>query len=77
MAQGVVKSLRDRGFGFVAPDGGVDGQDLFFHRTAVVDDGFENLREGQRVDFQQEPDPRDASRQRAVNVSPVAGDDSA
>lgn len=74
MAQGVVKSLRDRGFGFVAPDGASDGQDLFFHRTAVAQDGFEQLQEGQRVEFDQEPDPRDASRQRAVNVSPVASD---
>lgn len=74
MAQGTIKSLRDRGFGFVAPDGGTDRQDLFFHRSAVADDGFEQLREGQRVAFDQEPDPRDPSRQRAVRVSPI-GDD--
>jgi CspA family cold shock protein len=71
MSQGTIKSLRDRGFGFVAPDGGNDRDDLFFHRSAVANDGFEQLREGQRVGYDQEPDPRDPSRQRAVNVSPM------
>jgi len=29
------------------------------------------LHEGQRVSFEEEPDPRDPSRRRAVRVSPV------
>ena len=72
MTTGTIKSLRERGFGFIAPDGGSADQDLFFHRTAVADDGFDRLREGQEVSFDREPDPRDPSRQRAVRVALLA-----
>jgi CspA family cold shock protein len=68
MASGTIASLRDRGFGFIMPDGGSGTGDLFFHHTAVSEIPFDQLREGQRVDFDEAPDPRDASRQRAVNV---------
>lgn len=68
MATGTIASLRDKGFGFIAPDAAPANGDLFFHRTAVADNGFERLIEGQRVSFEEEPDPRDASRRRAVNV---------
>ncbi len=73
MATGTIKSmLYDKGFGFIAPDGASGrGTDLFFHQSAVVDTNFDSLREGQRVEFTQEPDPRNTSRQRAVNVSPT------
>jgi CspA family cold shock protein len=73
MATGTVASLREKGFGFIAPDGAAGRSDLFFHRSAVADGEFEELREGQRVSFDQEPDPRDASRQRAVNVRAIGG----
>ena len=33
------------------------------------------LQEGQRVSFDEEPDPRDASRQRAVNVRAIEARD--
>ncbi len=72
MTTGTIKSLRERGFGFIAPDGGSAAQDLFFHSSAVADGGFDELREGQEVSFDQEPDPRDPSRQRAVRVAPLA-----
>jgi len=71
MATGTIVSLRDRGFGFIAPDGASGRQDLFFHRSAVAQDGFDRLREGERVSFDAEPDPRDPSRRRAVNVRPL------
>lgn len=68
MATGTITTLRDRGFGFIAPDGN-DGQgELFFHHSAVADRGFEMLQVGQRVTYDVTPDPRDPSRQRAVNV---------
>ena len=75
MATGTIKSmLYDKGFGFIAPDDGAgQGQDLFFHQSAVANNDFDSLRQGQRVEFDQEPDPRNASRQRAVNVT--ASDD--
>lgn len=54
MPNGTIKRLvRDRGFGFIKDDG---GQEWFFHRSAVSGDAaFEQLREGQRVSFEEEP----------------------
>ncbi len=52
MANGTIKRLvRDRGFGFIKDEG---GQEYFFHRDAVEGD-FEQLNEGQRVSFDEEP----------------------
>jgi CspA family cold shock protein len=68
MATGTVASIRDKGFGFIAPDAAPANGDIFFHRSAMADDSFERLVVGQRVSFDEEPDPRDASRRRAVNV---------
>lgn len=70
MATGTIKTIRDdKGFGFITPDGTSGRNDVFFHSSAVGGMGFDSLREGQRVSFDEEPDPRDASRRRAVNVS--------
>lgn len=71
MANGTIASLRDRGFGFIAPDGASTNSDLFFHRSGLADTTFDQLREGQRVSFDEEPDPRDTSRRRAVNVRTI------
>ena len=72
MASGVIKTIRDdKGFGFITPDGTTGKNDLFFHSSAVSGMGFDSLREGQRVQFDEEPDPRDPSRRRAANVEPV------
>ena len=71
MDPGTIKSLRTmQGFGFIAPDGG--GPDLFFHHTAVEGDAFRSLREGQRVEYEAGPEPRDPRRNRATRVRPVA-----
>src|SRR5918998_4424235 len=59
MASGTIASLRDRGFGFILPEGGSPHNDLFFHSTAVMDSTFDQLQVGQRVSFDEEPDPRD------------------
>ena len=70
MATGTIKTIRDdKGFGFIQPEGTSGRNDLFFHRSAVEGDGFDMLREGQQVTFDEEPDPRDPSRRRAVRVS--------
>ena len=73
MASGTIKSLRENGFGFIAPDGGGRNSDLFFHRSATVGVDFDSLREGQSVTFDVEPDPRDSSRSRAVRVQVGSG----
>jgi cold shock protein len=75
MASGTIKSLRENGFGFIAPDGGGRNSDLFFHRSAVIGTEFDSLREGQTVTFDVEPDPRDSSRSRAVRVQLSDGAD--
>jgi len=54
-AYGTIKRLiTDRGFGFIRPEG--QNQDLFFHRSAVEDSSFEDLKEGDFVEFQIERD---------------------
>lgn len=76
MATGTIKTIRgEKGFGFIGRDGGGDRGDLFFHHSAVPGGRFEELREGQQVSFDEEPDPRDPSRRRAVNVRPVGEED--
>jgi cold shock protein len=74
MTTGHIASKREQGFGFITRDDASKPGDLFFHRTAVADDGFEQLRVGQPVRFDEEPDPRDPSRRRAVQVAPLAAE---
>ena len=67
MATGKIKSLvRDRGFGFIQVEGG--SADVFFHSTSMAGGTFDNLSEGQQVEFDMDKDPRDSSRTRASNV---------
>lgn len=47
----VVRIFQDQGFGFLtAPD----GREVYFHRNAVLDPGFEKLAVGARVRFAEE-----------------------
>ena len=71
MTTGRIASKRDHGFGFITRDDASMPGDLFFHRTAVDADGFDQLRVGQPVRFDEEPDPRAPSRRRAVHVAPL------
>ena len=68
MAQsGTVKFFNaQKGYGFIKPDDG--GRDIFVHITAVEKSGLSNLNEGQRIEFDVEPDSRDPRRKRVVNV---------
>jgi cold shock protein len=50
MATGTVKWFNaDKGFGFISVDGG--GADVFVHHSAIQTDGYRELRENQRVEF--------------------------
>ena len=64
---GEIKRLeRDRGFGFIRPDGA--SEDVFFHTSALQGLVFDDLREGQAVEFEKQADERDPRKTRAVNV---------
>ncbi len=45
----------DKGFGFIAREGGAD---VFVHFSAIQGDGFRNLQEGQKVEFAIERGPK-------------------
>jgi len=48
MAEGTIKRLTDRGFGFI--DTGSD-KDLLFHSSSLDGLSYEELQEGQRVPY--------------------------
>ena len=50
MTQGTVKWFNsEKGFGFIAPDGG--GADVFVHYSNLAGDGYRSLDDNQRVEF--------------------------
>jgi CspA family cold shock protein len=65
MAEGTIKRLTDKGFGFI--DVGAD-KDLFFHMSALEGVSYEELREGQRVSFTEGHGPKGP---RAENVQVI------
>ncbi len=65
--QGTVKWFNgDKGFGFISREG---GDDVFVHFSAIKSNGFRNLSEGQRVEFEVEKGPKGWQ---AVNVSTLS-----
>jgi len=68
MPVGTIKRLTDRGFGFIEPDGGGRGTDVFFHSRVVSGAAFDDLQVGQAVTYEVGPDPRDPSRMQATRV---------
>lgn len=70
MKKGVIKKLTDRGFGFIGEldEAGMPmttQKDLFFHSKSLVGAMFDDLREGQKVSYEEENSPKGLS---AVNV---------
>ena len=63
---GQVKWFNDtKGFGFIAQE---DGEDIFVHYTAIKEDGFRTLKEGQSVKFEITTGPKGLQAQNVVTV---------
>jgi len=56
MAEGSIKKLTDKGFGFIKTESG--GKDLFFHSSSLQGVRFDDLREGQRVSYTEGQGPK-------------------
>lgn len=72
MASGTVKRVPNvKNYGFIVVGEEPTTEEVFFHRTGVADDAFDQLSNGQRVTFELVRDERDTSKRRAVDVAPV------
>ena len=65
MAEGKIKRLTDKGFGFI--ETGTD-KDMFFHSSNVEGAGYDALQVGQRVSYTEGSGPKGP---RAENVKPI------
>jgi cold shock protein len=65
MAEGTIKRLTDKGFGFISTG---SGDDMFFHSSSVQGVSFDALHEGQKVSYTEGRGPKGP---RAENVTPV------
>ncbi len=67
MATGTVKWFNsEKGYGFIAPDDG--SADLFAHFSAIQGNGFKELQEAQKVEFDAEQGPKGMQ---AANIRPL------
>ena len=64
LAQGTIKKLTDKGFGFIASG----GQEIFFHQSALENARYDDLREGDTVEYTEGQGPKGP---RAENVTLV------
>ena len=65
MAEGTIKKLTEKGFGFIKTGG---EKDLFFHSKSVQGASFDDLYEGQKVSFTEGQGPKGPC---AENVKPI------
>jgi CspA family cold shock protein len=55
VAEGTIKRLTDKGFGFIET---ASGKDIFFHSSALEGVTFDELRTGQRVSYAEGEGPK-------------------
>ncbi|HTK82133.1 MAG TPA: cold-shock protein [Bacteroidota bacterium] len=66
MEQGTVKWFNGaKGYGFISRQ---QGEDVFVHFKAIAGDGYKNLNDGDRVEFEVERGPKGLQ---AANVSKI------
>jgi CspA family cold shock protein len=66
MPNGTVKWFNaTKGYGFITPDNG--GADVFVHISAVERAGLNGLKDGQKIGYDEEPDPK-KGKTAAVNL---------
>ena len=63
---GTIKTLTDKGFGFITVEG--QEKDLFFHSNSLVDVSYDDLQSGDTVVFETEESDKGPC---AVNVKKV------
>ncbi|ANF32649.1 cold-shock protein [Leifsonia xyli] len=67
MAQGTVKWFNsEKGYGFIAPDDG--SADVFAHYSEIASQGFRNLEENQKVEYDLAQGPKGPQ---AANIRPL------
>ena len=65
MPEGKIKTLTEKGFGFITTP---SGKDIFFHSSNLDGVQYEELRQGQQVTYTEGKGPKGP---RAENVKPV------
>ena len=68
--EGVIKTLTEKGFGFITVDG--EEKDLFFHGNELKGVTFEELKIGDKVSFEKADSPKGPN---AINVSRVGAEE--
>jgi CspA family cold shock protein len=64
--EGTIKTLNEKGFGFITVDG--EEKDLFFHKNELKGVSYEELKVGDKVSFEKADSEKGPN---AVNISRI------
>ncbi len=67
--EGTIKTLTEKGFGFITVEG--EEKDLFFHGNELKGVSYEDLKVGDKVSFEKADSPKGPN---AINVSRIEGE---
>lgn len=59
-----------KGYGFITQDG---GDDVFVHHSAIQEQGFKTLDEGQAVEFEVAQGPKGPQAEKVIKIGGTAG----